>query len=102
MMLEEAVSVMEVLKRFYGSSIFSHIYWLYLIPTSLLLLREVMWQVWEECHGRVRHRISLVCFVPVVNVFALVLIVILWQMWLFGRVNEYFNEHIFGEIRENN
>jgi hypothetical protein len=72
--------------------IISVIYWLYLVPMSLLLLYEVMWQVWEECHGRVRHRISLVCFVPVVNVLALVLIVLLWQVWLFGRVNEYFRK----------
>ena len=72
--------------------IISIIYWFYLVPTSLLLLYEVMWQVWDECHGRVRHRISLVCFVPVANVYALVLIVILWQVWLFGRVNEYFRK----------
>ena len=74
--------------------IISITYWLYLVPMSLLLLHEAMWQVWEECHGRVRHRISLVCFVPVVNVLALVLIVILWQIWLLGRVNEYFNKII--------
>lgn len=85
MTLEGAVSVMEELKKFYDSSEFLYICWLYLIPMSLILLHEVMRQVCEECHGRVRHRISIVCFVPVVNVLALILIVIVGGYKLLNR-----------------
>ena len=85
MTLEDAVSMTEGLKKFYDSNVFWYIYWLYLIPTSLMLLHEVMRQVWEECHGRVRHRISIVCFVPVVNVLALILIVIVGGYKLLNR-----------------
>ena len=88
MTLEGAVSVMEGLKKFYDSSEFLYICWLYLIPMSLILLHEVMRQVWEECPGRVRHRISIVCFVPVVNVLALILIVFVGGYKLFKYILE--------------